>query len=161
MARDEAAREDPAIGRVAHYLNRVEDLVLTLVAVVLALMALVLLGNTFLGLVTVLTNGTTRSLAVDILDNVLLVMITMEVFYTVTLSLKSHTLVAEPFLIVGAIAAVRRVLVITAATGVPGASSDSVTWQLAELGLLALMIISISISVYVLRKGQQYPAEKE
>ncbi len=161
MARGQAAREDPTVERVTHYLNRVEDIILTLVAIVLALMAIILLINTLVGVFNALTHGTSRTLAVDILDSVLLVMITMEVFYTVTLSLKSHTLVAEPFLIVGAIAAVRRVLVITAATGTPDTNSQSVMWALAELGLLALVILAISISVYVLRKGQQYPPEKE
>jgi hypothetical protein len=38
----------------------------------------------------------------------------MEIVYMVTLSIESHKLVAEPFLIVGAIAAIRRMLVITA-----------------------------------------------
>ena len=161
MSRGQAAQEDPAIGRVAHYLNRVEDAILTLVAIVLALIAFVILANTFWSLFSIFTQGMSRALAVDILDSILLVMITMEVFYTVSLSIKSHTLVAEPFLTVGAIAAVRRVLIITAATGTPGASSQSVTEELTELGLLALVIFAIAISVYVLRKGQQYPPEKE
>jgi len=47
-------------------------------------------------------------------DDVLLVMMTMEIVYTVTLSLQSHKLVAEPFLVIGIIAAIRRTLVITA-----------------------------------------------
>ena len=41
-------------------------------------------------------------------------MMTMEIVYTVAISLEAHALVAEPFLIIGAIAAIRRMLVITA-----------------------------------------------
>ncbi|MBI5030836.1 MAG: phosphate-starvation-inducible PsiE family protein [Chloroflexi bacterium] len=161
MAHGQAAQEDSAVGRLTHYLGRVEDLVLTLTAIVLVVMALVTLINTLVSLSSVVTQGMSRLLAVETLDSVLLVIITMEVFYTVTLSLKSHTLVAEPFLIVGAIAAVRRVLVITAATGTPQANPEFVMRELVELGLLALVVFFIAASVYLLRKGQQYPSEKE
>ena len=51
-----------------------------------------------------MTGGLIRDQAIEILDSVLLVMMTMEIVYTVAISLESHTLNAEPFLIIGALA---------------------------------------------------------
>ena len=91
--------------------------------------------------------------SIEILNTVLLVMMTMEIVYTVTLSLESHTLVAEPFLVIGAIAAIRRMLVITA-------ESTKVTTDAAfrntllELFLLGFIVIIMAISIYILRRSQ-------
>src|SRR5450756_694230 len=99
--------------RAAHYLKSAESIVLVLIAVVLAILAILLLGSSVMALVNAVMTGQIRDNAIDILDSVLLVMMTMEIVYTVTLSLESHTLVAEPFLVIGTIAAIRRMLVIT------------------------------------------------
>jgi len=106
-------------------------------------------------LINSVTVGTIRDQAIEILDSVLLVMMTMEIVYTVTISLESHTLQAEPFLIVGAITAIRRMLVITAEN--TKIENQPVLFQntLIELGLLALTIVAIAFSIAVLRRGQQ------
>ena len=100
--------------------------------------------------------GQIRDQAIEILDSVLLVMMTMEIVYTVTLSLESHKLVAEPFLVVGAIAAIRRMLVITAES--TKIENQPVLFQstLIELGLLAVTILMISGSVYILRRSANF-----
>src|SRR5271165_2877196 len=51
--------------------------------------------------------------AQHVLDRLLVVLIFIEILHTVRLSIRSETLIMEPFLIVGLIASVRRVLVIT------------------------------------------------
>jgi uncharacterized membrane protein (DUF373 family) len=51
---------------------------------------------------------------VDLLDRILLILMIAEILYTVQVSFREHTLSPEPFLIVGLIAATRRILVITA-----------------------------------------------
>ena len=43
----------------------------------------------------------------------LVVLVLVEILHTVRISVRSHTLVTEPFLIVGLIATIRRMLVIT------------------------------------------------
>ena len=48
-----------------------------------------------------------------IIDRRLLVLMLVEILHTVRISIHSHVLVTEPFLIVGLIAAIRRILVIT------------------------------------------------
>ena len=47
----------------------------------------------------------------------LLVLILVEIVHTVVLSLRAHHLVAQPFIIVGLVAVIRRVLVVLSGTG--------------------------------------------
>lgn len=149
--------------RAARYLKSIESIVLVLIAIVLAILSLLLLGSSVMALVSAVMTGQIRELAIEILDSVLLVMMTMEIVYTVTLSLESHTLVAEPFLIIGAIAAIRRMLVITAeSTKLEISNPEAFRSTLIELGLLALIIIAIAGSIYVLRRSQSLlPATQE
>ena len=142
---------------VVHYLGRAERIVLTLIAVVLVVLAILLLGSSVVSMVQSVRDGTVRDLAIDILDGVLLVMMTMEIVYTVTLSLQSHKLVAEPFLIIGIIAAIRRTLVITAeSTKLELTNPDAFRSTLIELALLALIVGVMSGSIFVMRRSQKY-----
>ena len=151
-------RDWPAQG--AHFLERMESAVLILIGVVLVVVALLLLGSSCVTLYHSVTENVIRRDAIEILDSVLLVMMTMEIVYTVAISLRSHTLVAEPFLIIGAIAAIRRMLVITATTA-EGADLPSIEHfrnTLLELALLAATVVAMAVAIYILRKSQKlYP----
>jgi hypothetical protein len=48
-----------------------------------------------------------------VLDQLLVVLMLVEILHTVRISIRSHFLVTEPFLVLGLIAAIRRILVIT------------------------------------------------
>jgi phosphate starvation-inducible membrane PsiE len=151
-------RSWPSLG--AHYLGRAESAVLILVGAVLVVLAVMLLGSSVISLVHAVTEEKVREEAIEILDSVLLVMMTMEIVYTVAISLESHTLVAEPFLIIGAIAAIRRTLVITATSTKDEHSAPEVFRNtLIELGLLSFIVFAMSISIYILRKSSQYQLE--
>ena len=138
---------------VAHYLALAERFVLIMIAIVLSSLALLLLASGVQALVQAVMTWTIREQAIEILDTVLLVMMTMEIVYTVTLSLESHTLVAEPFLVIGAIAAIRRMLVITAEST---KTADAAVFHntLLELFLLAFIVIVMALSIYILRRSQ-------
>ena len=147
----------------ASLLKRIESVVLFIIAIVLAVLAVLLLFSSVQALYVAVVGGQIRTQAIEILDSVLLVMMTMEIVYTVTLSLESHKLVAEPFLIVGAIAAIRRMLVITAQSTQIENQPALFQNTLIELGLLAFTIIIIAASVYILRSSQKFlpPSEEE
>jgi len=83
------------------------------------------------------------------LDIILLVLIFVELAYTVVLSLRGAVLLAEPFLIVGLIAVIRRMLVITAgdATG----KSGSVMQSASELAVLTGIVIVFVFAIFLLR----------
>src|SRR5271157_2692168 len=69
---------------------------------------------------------------VNLLDRVLLVLILVEIVHTVVLSLQAHHLVAQPFIIVGLVAVIRRILVDLSGTG---------TVPTPQLALLIAMIV--------------------
>ena len=145
----------PARG-LAHYLALAERIVLILIAIVLSILAILLLGAGVLALVTAVMQGAAaiRDQAIEILDTVLLVMMTMEIVYTVTLSLESHTLVAEPFLVIGAIAAIRRMLVITAESTRLENNVPVFQNTLIELALLGFIVLAMAGAIYILRRSQ-------
>jgi phosphate starvation-inducible membrane PsiE len=157
MSTDSHAKPRPWPSVGAHYLGRAESAVLILVGVVLVALAVMLLGSAVVSLYHSVAEAKIREEAIEILDSVLLVMMTMEIVYTVAISLESHTLVAEPFLIIGAIAAIRRMLVITATSTKDEHSAPEVFRNtLIELGLLAFIVIAMAVSIYILRKSSQY-----
>ena len=140
--------------KIAYYLKAAESIVLSLIAFVLVVLAVVLLVTSVIGMGTDILQGSVAGTGIEILNSILLVMMIMEIVYTVTKSLESHSLVAEPFLIIGAIAAIRRMLVITAeSTTLELTNPDAFRSLLLELGLLALIVIAMSISVWILRRS--------
>jgi phosphate starvation-inducible membrane PsiE len=140
----------------ADYLGSIESLVLVLIAIVLALVAVLLLWSSVLALIDAVAHGTMRDSAIEILDSVLLVMMTMEIVYTVTVSLQSHKLVAEPFLIIGAIAAIRRMLVITAESSKFESNPAAFQSLQLELGILAFIVLAMTVSIYVMRRSHTF-----
>ncbi len=107
----------------------------------------------------------------DIMERLLFVLMLIEIMHTVRASLSSGTLSSEPFLVVGLIASIRRVLVITLessdlshnANGSP-ASEHLFRAAMIELGVLGMLILVMVVSIYVLhqtRKGADAEAEAE
>jgi uncharacterized membrane protein (DUF373 family) len=84
------------------------------------------------------------------LDVILLVLMIVELAYTVLLSLRGSVLVPEPFLIVGLIAVIRRILVITVGERGPGGAS--VQASAVELGILTGVVIVFVASIFLLRR---------
>ena len=141
-----------------------EDVVLTLIAVMLVVLAVLLLGMSVIGMVRDMRTGTLANAGIEVLNSILLVMMIMEIVYTVTRSLESHLLVAEPFLIIGAIAAIRRMIVITAeSTNIQVTNPEAFRSLLGELALLAVIVVSMAFAVWIMRRSNaaEPAAEKE
>jgi len=138
----------------AKYLNQAESVVLVLIGIVLVILAVLLLWTGAVSMIDAIQEHRIAHEAIEILNHVLLVMMTMEIVYTVAISLESHQLVAEPFLIIGTIAAIRRMLVITATSTDHEHDQGLFHNTLVELGLLAATVIALSIAIWVLRHSQ-------
>jgi phosphate starvation-inducible membrane PsiE len=140
--------------KVTALLRAAESVVLTLIAVVLVALAILLLGMSVIGMIRDVHAGTLGNAGIEVLNSILLVMMIMEIVYTVTRSLESHLLVAEPFLIIGAIAAIRRMIVITAeSTNIQATNPEAFHSLLWELALLAGIVISMALAVWILRRS--------
>jgi hypothetical protein len=138
--------------RAAGMLEMSESVVLVVIGVALVLVAVLLLYSSIYDLNDAVRHGTgeIENKAIAILNTVLLVMMTMEIVYTVAITLKSHTLKAEPFLIIGVIAGIRRMLVITA-TSTAVEHPEEFHNMLLELGLLAATVVALAGAIWILR----------
>jgi Phosphate-starvation-inducible E family len=141
----------------AKLLGRSESVVLVLIGVALVIVALLLLYSSMHDLNEAVRGGPAEieHKSVEILNIVLLVMMTMEIVYTVAISLESHTLNAEPFLIIGVIAAIRRMLVITATSTEQEIHPEQFHNMLVELALLAATVVALAAAIYILRHSAQ------
>ena len=100
------------------------------------------------------------SIGVTILDRVLLALIVAELVYTLRLVLRTHQVVAEPFLVIGLIAVVRRILVVTAQLETLSISGRALTNNLLELGLLSVLTLALAVALYLVRRTDRFqPAE--
>ena len=84
---------------------------------------------------------------VTVLDRVLLLLIIAELAYTLRFVLRTHRIAVEPFLFIGLIAVVRRILIVTAQFERLPASGRGLTNFLLELGLLGFLALALSIAV--------------
>jgi uncharacterized membrane protein (DUF373 family) len=137
---------------VARCFTAVEDVVYIGLGLVLAAAAVVLLGTAAVGFARSVASGSLAVGSVELLDRALLVLLIVELLYTVQVSFREHALVPEPFLLVGLIAAVRRVLVLTAAFELRGKSDIEVQHFIIELAVLTGLILALAVSLMLLRK---------
>lgn len=96
----------------------------------------------------------------QVLDQLLFVLVLVEILHTVRISIRAQEILIEPFLIVGLIASVRRVLVITMQAAKMTEEGDSTADtsgpfhnSIIELGLLGVLVLVFVLSIYLLRRG--------
>ena len=139
--------------RVAQSFTRVEDVVYVGLGILLAVGALALLVDGSVAFARDVLGGALPRSIIALLDRVLLVVMIVELLYTVQVSFREHALVPEPFLIVGMIAATRRILVVTAeSTKLAQEGGTVFLHAMLELGLLTVMVLSFVVALVLLRK---------
>ena len=94
--------------------NAIEDIVYIGLGVLLAGSSIILLVTGMIDFGRNLVTGDFIQQIVPLLDRILLILLFVELLYTIQVSFREHTIVPEPFLLVGLIAGIRRVLVLTA-----------------------------------------------
>ncbi len=162
--RGEGGRPKAWTSHAAALFSTLESVLLVLIGLALVSVAVLLLYSSMYDLNEAVRRGPgeIEFKAIDILNTVLLVMMTIEIVYTVAISLKSHTLDAEPFLIIGVIAGIRRMLVITATSTQLEAQSGQFHNMLVELGLLAATVVALAAAISILRySAHKYAKSKQ
>jgi uncharacterized membrane protein (DUF373 family) len=143
---------------IARGFTRVEDVVYVGLGVLLAAAAVVLLVDGALMFVRALVAGGLPAQIIELLDRILLILMIAEILYTVQVSLREHALIPEPFLVVGLIAGIRRVLVLTAEfADLLEQGEQAFRNAMLELGLLTVMIFVLVASLMLLRRREVQP----
>jgi uncharacterized membrane protein (DUF373 family) len=139
------------VRRVMRVIEAVEDVIHVVVAVLLIGLAVMLVADAVRD-IAVEIQGPYLALTVvyTVLDKTLILFIVAELLHTVRITIQHHgRLDAEPFLVVGLIAGVRRVLVVTAQ------SEMGFRWNVEGIELLVLLalIAGMAVSVLVWRRS--------
>lgn len=132
--------------------TRIEDIIYIGLALLLASIAGALLIAEIIFFTQYVFVGSLSENIVMLLDRILLIIIFVEVLYTVQVSFRQHVLQPGPFLVVGLIAVTRRILVLTAE--LPKMMSEGTALfqnALMELGLLTVLIIALVFSLHIIR----------
>lgn len=144
---------------IARAFTAVEDGVYLGLGVLLAGSAAGLLVTASVGAARSLLGGTLEDDIITLLDRLLFILLVVELLYTVQVSFREHALVPEPFLLVGLIAVIRRILVVTAELGQAGSNAPgAISPFIWELGVLAVLVISLALSLAILRRQGSAPA---
>ncbi len=127
------------------------------VGAVLVLGATIFLGFTVFEAVGSYLGKDIAGGTIRLFDRSLLTLMLAQIVYTTLGYLRSGVLQVEPVLVVGIIAVVRRILVLTAVVGgtAGGSLGATVTFNQAmvELGLLAFTVLALSVAVFLVRRG--------
>ena len=131
----------------------VEDVVYIGLGLLLAGCSLALLVSGLINFGQNLIIGSLTTNIVALLDRVLLILLVVELLYTVQVSFREHALMPEPFLLIGLIAGIRRVLLLTVELAQVSEKSEVVFQHfIMELLALTVLIVALVISLVVLRK---------
>ena len=149
---EELAQRAPAMVIIAErWISIIIAAFLALAAVLALVVAAVRLAQ---GLVH---DGLDARLIVIVVDHLLLVLVLVEILHTVRQSIEARELQAEPFLIVGLIATVRRILLVTLESSdagmSPGAVAQNFVRNMVELGVLAGLTAVLVASIFVARRS--------
>jgi uncharacterized membrane protein (DUF373 family) len=145
--------------RFGGFLGHAEVFVYSVLAVLLIVTAVATAANAGVMLWDGLRHWTVLTQTLKVLDQLLVVLMLVEILHTVRISIRSHILVTEPFLVVGLIASIRRILVITLEAanltkgGVWSQDSSSIfRASMFELGLLGFLVLILVFSITLLRR---------
>lgn len=143
-----ALREGRLRGWFVRAMEHVEDSIYVLVGLLLAIAAALLIVSAAISAYNQFVHSVDAlQVVVTLLDKGLVMFMVAELLHTVRITLREHTLAAEPFLIVGLIAGIRRVLVLTAET------TERTAQQGVELAILVALILVMSIAILVWRRS--------
>ncbi len=153
--RDEHKQEEDERQRLAdRILAIVEDFIYWGIAVVLVAGALVLLGVQVYSF-TKLPGEGSAAVLLDILDGLLLVFIFVELLFAVRATLRSHEIVAEPFLIIGVIVCIKEIVVLSVEAADLLADGPQFARAITEVGILGGLVLLLSMAMFVLRVRRQ------
>jgi uncharacterized membrane protein (DUF373 family) len=171
MERAKPEHHDPEANRIGDVSSRaflrIEVSAYLILGLLLAIVALIGTVSAAIELVRAAQELTDSLPLVVTIDRILLVLMVIEILHTVRVSFKEGALVCEPFLIVGLIASIRRVLVITLESS---QAQEPGKWtpdfqklfnsSMIELCVLGGLILAMVVSIYLLRRSEPPHADR-
>ena len=155
MAKQDGQEQEEERQRLAdRVLGIVEDVIYWAIAVVLVVGSTALLVaqiNTTLRL----RNTPASTVMLEVLDGLLLIFIFVELLYAVRACLRSHEIVAEPFLIVGILAGIKEIVVLSVEAATLLSNGPEFARAVVEIGVLGAVVLVLAIAAFVLRERRR------
>ena len=147
---------------IAASFSLIEDVVYVGLGLLLAGVAMALLVTEITYFIQYIYAGVLSENIVMLLDRVLLIIIFVEVLYTVQVSFRQHVLQPGPFLVVGLIAVTRRILVLTAELPKMAKENEALLHNaIIELAMLTVLILALVTSLRFIRPSDVKSAAEE
>lgn len=155
------AEREPIADPADRALRIAENVVYSFAGVLLAGGAVVVLAAVAWHLVSDLGKGVEAGVTTA-LDGLLLVFILLELLAGVRATMKEKKLIAEPFLIVGIIASIKEIVLLTLESKeVYKTDNQAFDNAMTEIGVLAVVIVLLSVASFLVRRKEREPEEEE
>jgi len=135
-------------------LGAIEDAVYWAIAVVLVIGSVALLVAQFNTMLR-LRESSASTVMLEVLDGLLLIFIFVELLYAVRSCLRSHEIVAEPFLIVGILAGIKEIVVLSVEAATLLEKGPAFARAIVEIGVLGGVVLVLSLAAFVLRERRR------
>ena len=158
-AGDSEREPEPGLGRLGTRLLEVaENVVYAGIAAFLvatALVCLVLAGKATWGL----ASDFSAQPILDLLDILLLVFIVVELLFAVRTTVEKRELVAEPFLLVGIIASIKEIVVLSVEAAKEVGNGAEFDDRITEIAVLGVLVLLLGLTSFLLRRKEREPDE--
>ena len=141
-------------------LGHAERLIYLLIALVLVGGAVVLLGTVVARLISDLDQGVDRAIE-EALSTLLIAFIFVELLGAVRSTLREGRLIAEPFLLVGIIALIKEVVLVTGTDDALKPGTDTFNDAMVEVGVFAVLVLVLVVATWLLRLKEREPSETQ
>ncbi|HEX2258919.1 MAG TPA: phosphate-starvation-inducible PsiE family protein [Actinomycetota bacterium] len=139
------------------WIRLAEDAIYLSVAGLLIIGGLILLGKAGYDLFTKISEGVEEAIKQS-LNTLLLVFIVVELLSAVKTTIVERKLLAEPFLLVGMIASIKEIILVTTEVEFR-VRGEQFERGMIELGLLGGLVLALSVATLMLRRKEREPRE--
>ena len=154
--------EPPTYVRIGNALLAItEDVIYVGIAVVLAVGAVALLVAAGRGLTQLGGDVDTTEIVLEVLDTLLLVFIVVELLLAVRSTVQKRELLAEPFLLVGIIASIKEIVVLSVESAKEVGHGAEFDDRITEIAALGVLILLLGLTSWLLRRKEREPGEGE
>ncbi|MDP8936378.1 MAG: phosphate-starvation-inducible PsiE family protein [Actinomycetota bacterium] len=154
----EARSKDRLVHNSLKGMRMAENAVYTVLGLLLFVGALAVLVTLGYHMVLDIDKGVEKSITTT-LDGLLLVFILLELLAAVRATMIERKLVAEPFLVVGIIASIKEIVVVSLeAKDDNGEAFDN---AMTEIGVLAGVVLLLALASYLVRRKEREPEEDD
>ena len=106
-----------------------------------------------------LRDAPAKTVMLEVLDGLLLIFIFVELLYAVRSCLRSHEIVAEPFLIVGILAGIKEIVVLSVEAATLLDKGPAFARAVVEIGVLGAVVLVLAVAAFVLRERRRDTAD--